>query len=86
MLVTTFLATVLSVASWVPQVAADLRITADNHSWGGVNYPNLQFFAPKHRDDTIRALVDAKVRVVRLFSMLPLAYLRNSYSLCNSTP
>jgi hypothetical protein len=28
----------------------------------------LQFFAPKHRDETIRALVDAKVRVVRLFS------------------
>lgn len=47
---------------------ASLRITADNHSFGGVNYPNLQFFTPEHRDNTIRELFDAKVRVVRLFS------------------
>jgi hypothetical protein len=57
-----------ALASWTPTVAADLRITADHHSWGGVNYPMLQFFAPKHRDETIRELVAAKVRVVRLFS------------------
>jgi hypothetical protein len=70
MFFTTLFATVLSVAAWTPCVAADLRITADQHSWGGVNYPMLQFFAPKHRDDTIRALVDARVRVIRLFSKL----------------
>jgi hypothetical protein len=71
MLFTAFVATWLSVASWTSSVAADLKITADHHSWGGVNYPMLQFFTPKHRDDTIRALVDARVRVVRLFSMSP---------------
>ncbi|KAL5113440.1 hypothetical protein ACEQ8H_008684 [Pleosporales sp. CAS-2024a] len=42
-------------------------MTADHHSWGGVNYPQLQFFQPQLRDEAIRALVDAKVRVVRLF-------------------
>jgi hypothetical protein len=69
MFFTAFVATWLSIALWTPPVAADLKITADHHSWGGVNYPMLQFFTPQHRDDTIRALVDAKVRVVRLFSM-----------------
>lgn len=69
MLVTTLLLNLLSVASWTSPVLADLRITADLHSWGGVNYPMLQFFTPKHRDETIRELVAAKVRVVRLFSM-----------------
>jgi len=68
MLFTTIAATLFSLASWTPQVTAKLAITADYHSWGGVNYPMLQFFTRKHRDDTIRALVDAKVRVVRLFS------------------
>jgi hypothetical protein len=65
---TTLFATLLSIASWTRPAAADLRITANHHSWGGVNYPMLQFFTPKHRDDTIRALVEAKVRVIRLFS------------------
>lgn len=68
MLFTTIIAGLLSVASWTPPAAASLRITADHHSWGGVNYPMLQFFTPKHRDDTIRALVAANVRVIRLFS------------------
>jgi hypothetical protein len=68
MFLTGAFATLLALATWTPSVAADLRITADHHSWGGVNYPLLQFFDPPHRDDTIRALVDAKVRVVRLFS------------------
>jgi hypothetical protein len=67
-------------------VKADLRITTDRHSWGGVNYPMLQFFAPKHRDDTIRELVDAKVRVIRLFSMLSYLLSENSYSSCDSSP
>lgn len=69
MLFTTILATALSVASWTPLVTANLRITADHHSWGGVNYPMLQFFTREHRDDTIRELVKANVRVIRLFSM-----------------
>jgi hypothetical protein len=86
MLFATLLATVLSVASWTPMVKADLRITTDRHSWGGVNYPMLQFFAPKHRDDTIRELVDAKVRVIRLFSMLSYLLSENSYSSCDSSP
>ncbi|OAK98049.1 hypothetical protein IQ06DRAFT_318129 [Phaeosphaeriaceae sp. SRC1lsM3a] len=67
MLLSSLFQTLLFAASWAPSVSADLRITAKHHSWGGVNYPQLQFFDPKHRDDTIRELVDAKVRVVRLF-------------------
>ncbi|KAH5402927.1 hypothetical protein HBI23_191110 [Parastagonospora nodorum] len=67
MLFTAIAATLLSLASWTPQASAKLAITADHHSWGGVNYPMLQFFTREHRDNTIRALVDAKVRVVRLF-------------------
>ncbi|KAH7075462.1 hypothetical protein BKA63DRAFT_297774 [Paraphoma chrysanthemicola] len=67
MLFTTVIAGLISIASWAPSVAASLRITANQHSWGGVNYPMLQFFTPKHRDDTIRALVAANVRVIRLF-------------------
>jgi hypothetical protein len=65
---TTIFATLLSIASWTVPVAASLRITAKHHSWGGVNYPMLQFFTPQHRDDTIRELVAANVRVIRLFS------------------
>ncbi|KAL1601017.1 hypothetical protein SLS59_005685 [Nothophoma quercina] len=42
-------------------------ITADNHSFGGVNYPLLQYFTPKHRDETIRAIVGSNARVIRLF-------------------
>jgi hypothetical protein len=70
MLFTTLFGALLSLASWMPLIAADLRITANHHSWGGVNYPQLQFFTPRHRDDTIRALLEAKVRVIRLFSRL----------------
>jgi hypothetical protein len=72
MIFPTFVTTLLSLASWTAPVTAKLSISADYHSWGGVNYPMLQFFTPQHRDDTIRALVDAKVRVVRLFSKLQL--------------
>jgi hypothetical protein len=68
MLLTTICAALLSLASWTPPVAADLAITANHHSWGGVNYPMLQFFTREHRDATIRELVAANVRVVRLFS------------------
>jgi hypothetical protein len=88
MLVTTLLLNLLSVASWTAPVLADLGITADHHSWGGVNYPMLQFFTPKHRDDTIRELVAAKVRVVRLFSMSFSATLKHKgiHLHCYSTP
>jgi hypothetical protein len=72
MIFPTFVTALLSLASWTAPVTAKLSISADYHSWGGVNYPMLQFFTPQHRDDTIRALVDAKVRVVRLFSKLQL--------------
>lgn len=68
MFLTAVFATLLSIASWTHLVAADLRIMAKHHSWGGVNYPMLQFFTPQHRDETIRELVAANVRVVRLFS------------------
>lgn len=87
MLLSQLFQTLLFAASWVPSVTADLRITARHHSWGGVNYPQLQFFDPKHRDATIRALVDAKVRVVRLFSeSLWRTIHRDILILCHSTP
>ncbi|KAF2624205.1 glycoside hydrolase family 5 protein [Macroventuria anomochaeta] len=56
----------LSFSSLLPLATAQL-ITADNHSFGGVNFPLLQYFTPKHRDETIRAIVKSKARVIRLF-------------------
>ncbi|KAH7392552.1 hypothetical protein BKA66DRAFT_510124 [Pyrenochaeta sp. MPI-SDFR-AT-0127] len=64
-----FLSSLVSLISLTQPAVADLRITADHHSFGGVNYPLLQFFTPKHRDDTIRAIVNSGARVIRLFSM-----------------
>ncbi|RAR04389.1 glycoside hydrolase family 5 protein [Stemphylium lycopersici] len=61
---------VLSLVSWTEPVAGELRITADHHSFGGVNYPQLQFFTPKHRDNTIREIISSGARVIRLFSQL----------------
>lgn len=55
----------LSLSSLLPFAAGHL-ITADSHSFGGVNYPLLQHFTPKHRDETIRAIVKSKARIVRL--------------------
>jgi hypothetical protein len=69
MILSTILATLVSLASWTKPVAANLRIKADHHSFGGVNYPQLQFFTPHHRDDTIREIVKSGARVIRLFSM-----------------
>ena len=63
--VTTF-ALLSSLSFSIPRISAQL-ITADNHSFGGVNYPLLQHFTPKHRDETIEAIVKSKARVVRLF-------------------
>lgn len=60
------LASSLSLSSLLPLASAQL-ITADNHSFGGVNYPLLQYFTPKHRDETIRAIVGSNARVIRLF-------------------
>ena len=55
-------------ASYTNPVLAGLRITAEHHSFGGVNYPLLQFFTPQHRDDTIREIIKSGARVIRLFS------------------
>jgi hypothetical protein len=68
MILSILLASLVSLASFSEPVAANLRITADNHSFGGVNYPLLQFFQPQHRDDTIREIVKSGARVIRLFS------------------
>lgn len=56
----------LSFSPLFPIATAQL-IRTDNHSFGGVNYPLLQYFTPKHRDETIRAIVKSKARVIRLF-------------------
>jgi hypothetical protein len=64
------IATLLSVASLTSYVAADLRITADHFSFGGVNYPGLQTLNPGERDNVIRAIVKSGARVIRLFSKL----------------
>jgi hypothetical protein len=58
----------LSLATLTSVVLADLRITADNHSFGGVNFPQLQFLEPTYRDEVIRAIVKTNARVIRLFS------------------
>ena len=63
-----FLASLISVTSLAKYVAADLRITADHHSFGGVNYPSLQYLEPNYRDTVIRAIVKTNARVIRLFS------------------
>lgn len=63
------LASLVPLASLMQPVAADLRITSNHHSFGGVNYPQLQFFTAAHRDNTIREIVDSGARVIRLFSM-----------------
>ncbi|KAF2016934.1 glycoside hydrolase family 5 protein [Aaosphaeria arxii CBS 175.79] len=62
----TLLAAILGAASWADHVAADLRITKDLHSWGGVNFPGLQFLPPKKRDEVIRQIVKSNARVIRL--------------------
>lgn len=51
--------------SLVPLVTAQL-ITADNHSFGGVSFPLLQYYIPKSRDEIIHAIVKSKARVIRL--------------------
>jgi hypothetical protein len=68
MFLPTLLATLVSLATWAKPVTANLRITADHHSFGGVNYPQLQFFTPSHRDESIRDIVKSGARVIRLFS------------------
>lgn len=62
------LASLVSVAALARFAAADLRITADHHSFGGVNFPQLQFLEPSYRDEVIRAIVKTNARVIRLFS------------------
>ncbi|EUC48526.1 glycoside hydrolase family 5 protein [Bipolaris oryzae ATCC 44560] len=67
MIFSTLFVTLVSLATWTEPVSASLRITADHHSFGGVNYPQLQFFAPEHRDNTIREIIKSGARVIRLF-------------------
>ncbi|RYN45375.1 hypothetical protein AA0114_g9106 [Alternaria tenuissima] len=67
MMLHSLLAVLVSLTSWTSPVSASLRITANHHSFGGVNYPQLQFFAPQHRDDSIREIVKSGARVIRLF-------------------
>jgi hypothetical protein len=62
------LPSLLSVATLTSVALANLRITADNHSFGGVNFPQLQFLEPTYRDEVIRAIVNTNARVIRLFS------------------
>ncbi|KAF2708456.1 glycoside hydrolase family 5 protein [Pleomassaria siparia CBS 279.74] len=61
------LASLVSVASLLNYAAADLRITADRHSFGGVNYPSLQYLDPKFRNEVITAIVKTNAKVIRLF-------------------
>ncbi|KAJ4297516.1 hypothetical protein N0V90_005408 [Kalmusia sp. IMI 367209] len=62
------IASLVSITSLTSLAVADLRITADNHSFGGVNFPQLQFLEPSYRDEVIRAIVKTNARVIRLFS------------------
>jgi hypothetical protein len=68
MYLTSIIASLVSVSSLVWFATADLRITADNHSFGGVNFPQLQFLQPNYRDEVIRTIVKSNARVIRLFS------------------
>ena len=68
MFFSTILASFVSIASLANYVTADLRITAKHHSFGGVNYPSLQYLDPPYRDEVIRAIVKTNARVIRLFS------------------
>lgn len=62
------LTSLLSLATLTSVALADLRITADNHSFGGVNFPQLQFLEPAYREEVIRAIVKTNARIIRLFS------------------
>jgi len=70
MYLTSILVSLVSIGSLVKLARADLRITADNHSFGGVNFPQLQFLQPSYRDEVIRTIVRSNARVIRLFSRL----------------
>ncbi|OAG07068.1 uncharacterized protein CC84DRAFT_1117139 [Paraphaeosphaeria sporulosa] len=61
------LGSLLSLAGLTSVALADLRIAADNHSFGGVNFPQLQFLEPSYREEVIRAIVKTNARVIRLF-------------------
>ncbi|KAF1977871.1 hypothetical protein BU23DRAFT_596181 [Bimuria novae-zelandiae CBS 107.79] len=61
------IASLASVTCLVSCALADLRITADHHSFGGVNFPQLQFLEPAYREEVIKAIVKANARVIRLF-------------------
>lgn len=62
------ISSLLSGATLANVALADLRITAENHSFGGVNFPQLQFLEPAFREEVIREIVKTDARVIRLFS------------------
>ncbi|KAI4908549.1 hypothetical protein J4E85_011717, partial [Alternaria conjuncta] len=73
MLLPSLLAVLLSLTTYPSFTSASasasssLRITSSNHSFGGVNYPQLQFLTPTHRAATIREIIKSGARVIRLF-------------------
>ncbi|KAL1792293.1 hypothetical protein ACET3X_008800 [Alternaria dauci] len=67
MMLHALLTILISLTSWPTPASASLRITANHHSFAGVNYPQLQFFTPSHRDASIREIVKSGARVIRLF-------------------
>ncbi|KAJ4356227.1 uncharacterized protein N0V89_004257 [Didymosphaeria variabile] len=67
MYLTKFIGSLVPIAALMNVALADLRVTADNHSFGGVNFPQLQFLEPTYREEVIRAIVKTNARVIRLF-------------------
>jgi hypothetical protein len=79
-------ASLVGLASLTGFAAADLRITADHFSFGGVNYPGLQTLNAAERDEVIQKIVNSGARVVRLFSMFPTAKNTELYMLTVFSP
>jgi hypothetical protein len=79
MLITHILSSLLSVASLTKYVTADLKIIANHHSFGGVNFPGLQHLERPERDAAIKAIIKTGARVIRLFSKL----LHRTYGSCH---
>lgn len=74
-------ASLLSAAALTQYAAADLRITADHFSFGGVNYPGLQTLNDGERNEVIEAIVKSGARVIRLFSVFSTIPFHNMWTL-----
>ena len=79
-------AALLGATSLTRQVAADQRITKDLHSFGGVNFPGLQYLPHEQRDDAIRNIVKSNTRVIRLFSRFTIKMLRRLFTDVTKSP